>query len=142
MTTTFMPLSGLIGGALIGLASVFVMLAIGRIAGVCGITLNAMTADGVAARAWRLAFLIGLPLGALLVTALGSKDWTRVTFAASLPTTIVAGFIVGIGSTIGSGCTSGHGICGIARLSKRSIVATATFIAAAAATVFITRHVI
>ena len=81
-------------------------------------------------------------LGAALVTALGLKDWSSVSFEAGLPVTVLAGFIVGIGSTFGSGCTSGHGICGLARLSPRSLVATATFMATAAATVFVTRHVI
>ena len=140
--THFAPAWGLVGGIFIGLAAVFLMLTIGRIAGVCGIALNGMTAPDVAGRSWRLAFMIGLPLGALLVTALGLKDWSSISFPANLPTTIVAGFIVGIGSTFGSGCTSGHGICGLARFSKRSIMATATFIATAAATVFVIRHLV
>jgi uncharacterized membrane protein YedE/YeeE len=140
--TNFAPVSGLVGGALIGLAAIILMLSIGRIAGVCGITLNAVTAGDAAGRPWRLAFMLGLPLGALLVTALGLKDWTGVSFPASLPTTVIAGFIVGVGSTFGSGCTSGHGICGLARFSARSIVATVTFIATAAATVFVIRHML
>ena len=140
--TNFAPVSGLVGGALIGLAAIILMLSIGRIAGVCGITLNAVTASDAAGRPWRLAFILGLPLGALLVTALGLKDWTGVSFPASLTTTIIAGFIVGVGSTFGSGCTSGHGICGLARFSTRSIVATVTFIATAAATVFVIRHML
>ncbi|MBI3702348.1 MAG: YeeE/YedE family protein [Rhizobiales bacterium] len=140
--TNFAPLTGLGGGALIGLAAVMLMLGIGRIAGVCGIALNAMTASDASGRSWRLAFMLGLPLGALLVTAAGLKDWSGISFPASVPTTIVAGFIVGVGSTFGSGCTSGHGICGLARFSQRSLVATATFIAAAAATVFVIRHVL
>ena len=140
--TNFAPVSGLVGGALIGLAAIILMLTIGRIAGVCGIVLNAMTASDAAGRSWRLAFILGLPLGALLVTALGLKDWSSITFPATMPTTIVAGFIVGVGSTLGSGCTSGHGICGLARFSMRSIVATVTFMATGAATVFIIRHMI
>jgi uncharacterized membrane protein YedE/YeeE len=140
--THFAPAWGLLGGIFIGLAAAFLMLTIGRIAGVCGIALNAMTAPDVAGRSWRLAFMMGLPLGALLVTALGLKDWTSISFPANVPTTIVAGFIVGIGSTFGSGCTSGHGICGLARFSKRSIVATGIFIATAAATVFVIRHLV
>jgi uncharacterized membrane protein YedE/YeeE len=140
--TNFAPVWGLVGGVFIGLAAVFLMLTIGRIAGVCGIVLNAMTDPDVAGKSWRLAFLLGLPLGALLVTGLGLKDWTGVSFPASVPATIIAGFIVGIGSTYGSGCTSGHGICGLARFSKRSVVATATFITTAAATVFVLRHMI
>lgn len=140
--TNFASVLGLVGGALIGLSAVFLMLTIGRIAGVCGIALNAMTASDAAGKSWRLAFMLGLPLGALLVTAVGLKDWNNISFPATVPTTIIAGFIVGVGSTFGSGCTSGHGICGLARFSQRSIVATATFIAAAAATVFVIRHLV
>ena len=140
--TNFAPVWGLAGGAFIGLAAVFLMLTIGRIAGVCGIVLNSMTDSDRSGRSWRLAFMLGLPLGALLISALGLKEWTDLSFPASVPTTIVAGLIVGVGSTFGSGCTSGHGICGVARFSKRSIVATATFIAAAAATVFVIRHAV
>lgn len=140
--TNFAPVWGLVGGVFIGLAAVILMLTIGRIAGVCGIVLNAMTDSDRSGRSWRLAFMLGLPLGAFLISALGLKEWTDLSFPASMPTTIVAGFIVGVGSTFGSGCTSGHGICGIARFSKRSIVATATFIAAAAVTVFVIRHIV
>ena len=140
--TSFAPVSGLVGGVLIGLAAIVLMLTIGRIAGVCGIALNAMTASDAAGRSWRLAFILGLPLGALLVTAIGLKDWSGVSFPATMPMTVIAGFIVGFGSIVGSGCTSGHGICGLARFSMRSVVATVTFMATAAATVFIIRHVV
>lgn len=140
--TSFAPVSGLVGGALIGLSAIVLMLTVGRIAGVCGIALNAMVARDAAGRSWRLAFMLGLPLGALLVTAVGLKDWSRMSFPATVPTTVIAGFIVGFGSIVGSGCTSGHGICGLARFSMRSVVATVTFIAAAAATVFIIRHIV
>ena len=140
--TSFAPVSGLVGGALIGLAAIILMLTIGRIAGVCGVALNAVTASDAAGRSWRLAFLLGLPLGALLVSALGLKDWSSITFPATTPMTVIAGFIVGVGSIAGSGCTSGHGICGLARFSMRSVVATITFIATGAATVFIIRHMV
>lgn len=140
--TNFAPVWGLVGGALIGLAAIILMLTIGRIAGVSGIVLNAMTASDAAGRSWRLAFILGLPLGALLVTAVGLKDWSSMSFPATMPTMVIAGFIVGAGSTFGSGCTSGHGICGLARFSMRSIVATVTFIASAAATVFVIRHMV
>jgi uncharacterized membrane protein YedE/YeeE len=140
--TIFAPVSGLIGGVLIGLAAIILMLTIGRIAGVCGIVVNAMTASDAAGRLWRLAFILGLPLGALLVTALGLKDWSSITFPATMPTTVMAGLIVGVGATVGSGCTSGHGICGLARFSMRSVVATVTFMATGVATVFIIRHMI
>ena len=140
--TVFAPVSGLIGGALIGLAALMLMLTIGRIAGVSGIALNALVAGDTAGRSWRLAFVLGLPLGALAVAAVGWKDWSGLSFPASLPATVIAGFIVGVGSTFGSGCTSGHGICGLARFSLRSLVATATFMATAAATVFVIRHMV
>ena len=98
--TSFAPVSGLVGGALIGLAAIILMLTIGRIAGVCGIALNAMTAGDAAGRSWRLAFVLGLPLGALLVSALGLKGWSSITFPATMPTTVIAGLIVGVGSTV------------------------------------------
>ncbi len=140
--TNFAPVSGLVGGALIGLSAIVLMLTVGRIAGVCGIALNAIVARDAAGRSWRLAFLLGLPLGALFVTAIGLKDWSGASFPATTPMTVVAGFIVGVGSTLGSGCTSGHGICGLARFSMRSVIATVTFVATGAATVFIIRHIV
>jgi uncharacterized membrane protein YedE/YeeE len=138
--TQFAPLSGLLGGSLIGLAAIVLMFTIGRIAGVSGIAVTALT-DG-SGRSWRLAFLLGLPLGALLVTTAGLKDWSSVSFATPVPTTLVAGFLVGLGATIGAGCTSGHGICGLGRLSLRSLVATVTFIVTGVATVFVLRHLV
>jgi uncharacterized protein len=140
--TSFAPVSGLVGGVLIGLAAVLLMLTIGRIAGVCGIVLNAMIPSDAAGRSWRLAFLAGLPLGAILVTVVGLKDWSSASFAASLPTMVAAGFVTGIGSTVGSGCTSGHAICGLARFSPRSTVATVIFMATAIVTVFVVRHLL
>jgi uncharacterized protein len=139
--TSFAAVAGLIGGILIGLSAVLLMLTIGRTAGISGIVVNALTAGGAMDRSWRLAFILGLPLGALLVTVLGWKDWSSVTFPATMPMTVVAGLMVGAGTTLGSGCTSGHGICGLARFSPRSIVATATFMASGIASVFIVRHI-
>ena len=138
--TTFAPMSGLIGGILIGFAAVLLMFTIGRIAGVCGIVVNAMAPADAAGRTWRLAFILGLPLGALVVSAVGWKGWSGVSFDASLPVAAIAGLLVGVRSTLGSGWTSGHSVCGIARFSPRSIVATATFMVTAAATVFVVRH--
>lgn len=140
--TVFDPLHGLIGGILIGFAAVLLMLGIGRIAGICGITLNVFSGRDTANLPWRIAFLVGLPLGALLMSGLGLKDLDSLVMPASTPLTVLAGLLVGIGTTFGSGCTSGHGICGLARLSPRSIAATLTFMATAAATVFVIRHVI
>jgi len=125
-----------------GFAAVILMLTIGRITAVSGIVLNAVAPGDEAGRSWRFAFIAGLPLGAILVTAAGLKDWSAVTFPASLPMTVAGGLLVGFGAIVGSGCTSGHGICGLGRLSPRSIVATATFMATGAATVFVVRHLV
>ena len=137
---TFTPVSGFLGGALIGLAAVLLMLAIGRIAGVSGIV------GGLLARtrgdlAWRVAFLLGLWLGALVYWLARGAPFAVET-VGSWPTAIAAGLLVGVGTRMGSGCTSGHGVCGIARLSKRSIVATAVFMGTGFATVFVARHVL
>ena len=140
--TVFDPIHGLIGGILIGCAAVLLMLGIGRIAGICGIAFNLLTGHDLANMPWRLAFIIGLPLGALTVSAAGLKDLSSLSMPASVPATIIAGVLVGLGTTFGSGCTSGHGICGLARLSPRSIAATLTFMVTAVATVFVIRHVI
>jgi len=141
--TTFAPVEGLIGGALIGLAAVALMATIGRVAGVSGIALNAiLPAEGGGGRGWRIAFLAGLPLGAALVTALGLKDWSGVILPSSIALLAVAGALVGAGTTLAGGCTSGHGICGLARLSPSSLAATLVFMATAVATVFVIRHVI
>ncbi|MCP8940618.1 YeeE/YedE family protein [Alsobacter sp. SYSU M60028] len=133
----FSPLHGLAGGLLIGLGAVTMMAGIGRIAGICGIVVNAMFG---LERPWRLAFLAGLPAGALLAGATGAADLADLGFPASVPATVAAGLLVGFGATVGSGCTSGHGVCGLARLSPRSIAATAVFMTTAALTVFVTRH--
>lgn len=140
--TEFAPIQGLIGGVLIGIAAVLLMLTLGRIAGICGIILRALTSWDTITTPWRIAFLAGLPVGALLVTMVGLKDWTTLSFPAGTWSTIIGGLIVGCGTTLGSGCTSGHGICGLARSSRRSMVATAIFMTTAAMTVFITRHLI
>jgi len=140
--TVFAPVQGLIGGVLIGLAAVFLMLSIGRIAGICGIAGRVVLPGAGGGRGWRLAFLVGLPLGAWLVTLAGWKDWSGVVFTAGTPLLLVAGFAVALGASLGAGCTSGHGICGMALLSPRSIVATLTFMAVAIATVFVTRHLV
>ena len=126
------PLHGLIGGLLIGLAGAVMLLGLGRIAGVSGIAARASGLGGDIPLGTAWAFLGGLPLGALLIAA--TTDWQPASFA-STPTLIAAGLLVGFGTRLGSGCTSGHGVCGISRLSQRSLVATATFIAAGVATV-------
>ena len=139
MSTLFanaQPLHGLIGGVLIGLAAALMLLGAGRIAGVSGITARATgLAEGGMSMSSAWAFLVGLPVGALVISAL--LDQPRAQFA-SLPVLIVAGLAVGIGTRMGSGCTSGHGVCGVSRLSQRSLIATATFMAAGISTVAIT----
>ncbi len=129
-----MPLQGLIGGIMIGLAAAVMLLGVGRIAGVSGMAARAagISGDG-APRVVAAAFVIGLPLGALVVSAVTGPVETR--FPASMLTLLVGGFIVGIGTRLGSGCTSGHGVCGVSRLSPRSLVATATFMTAGIVTV-------
>ena len=139
MSTLFanaQPLHGLIGGVLIGLAAALMLLGAGRIAGVSGITARATgLAEGGMSMSSAWAFLVGLPVGALVISAL--LDQPRAQFA-SWPVLIVAGLAVGIGTRMGSGCTSGHGVCGVSRLSQRSLIATATFMAAGISTVAIT----
>ncbi len=133
------PIAGLTGGLLIGLAGALMLLGAGRIAGVSGIAARATgLSGGDMARGSALAFLAGLPLGALLA-ATGS-DWRPASFA-SWPLLVAAGLLVGFGTRLGSGCTSGHGVCGVSRLSQRSLVATAVFIAAGVATVFVLSQV-
>lgn len=127
------PLAGLAGGVLIGLAAAVMLLGLGRIAGVSGIAANAAGLGGSGiARSGAWMFLIGLPLGALLVSL--AQGGIAASFA-SAPVLVIAGLLVGIGTRLGSGCTSGHGVCGVSRFSARSIVATLTFMAAGIATV-------
>ncbi|MBS0373957.1 MAG: YeeE/YedE family protein [Proteobacteria bacterium] len=120
------------GGALIGAGAALLMLLNGEVAGISGILERALHGEGGEQR-WRYAFLAGLVLPAILAGP-GSVDWT-----ASLPTVAVAGLLVGVGTRLGSGCTSGHGVCGLSALSPRSLVATATFILTAVATVLALR---
>lgn len=119
---------GLMGGVLIGLAAALMLLGTGRIAGVSGLAARATgLSDSGAPRSLAMAFIVGLPLGALLVALAGKGVVAR--FPMSTTTLLIAGLLVGIGTRLGSGCTSGHGVCGLSRLSKRSIVATVTFMA-------------
>lgn len=127
------PLAGLAGGVLIGLAAALMLLGAGRIAGVSGITARATgLSDTGMSRSSAWMFLLGLPLGALVI--LLARGGLPASFAGPVPL-VVAGVLVGIGTRLGSGCTSGHGVCGVSRLSQRSIVATVTFMAAGIATV-------
>ena len=135
----FTPWSSLTGGLLIGISTAMFLLFNGRIAGISGILggLLRTTAGDVG---WRIAFLLGL-LAAPLIYGLAAPP-AGVRIEATTTTLIVAGLLVGIGTRYGSGCTSGHGVCGLSRLSLRSTVATAAFMLAGFATVYIVRHVI
>ncbi|MSO64833.1 MAG: YeeE/YedE family protein [Alphaproteobacteria bacterium] len=135
----FTPLSSLLGGALIGLAASLLLLLNGRVAGVSGI-LAGLLPPSRGDAAWRGFFLAGLIIGALLYrVALGFDD--SIAFDVPWPWLVVAGLLTGLGTRIGGGCTSGHGVCGISRLSLRSLAATAIFVGVGMVTVFVLRHV-
>lgn len=136
----FTPISASIGGALIGLSAVWLMVFAGRVAGISGIlggVVNAPSGD----KLWRWTFLAGLLLGPL-VAGLFKSDLLRAEFPVTGPLLIVAAVCVGLGTQLGNGCTSGHGVCGNARLSMRSLLATLTFMGTGIATVFVMRHVV
>ncbi len=136
----FTPISGLLGGMLIGLAATMLLLLNGRIAGISGIVGGLLVSRVRGLFGWRMAFVVGLLLGTFgYAPAAGGVS---VEIEASLPVLAVAGLLVGFGTRLGSGCTSGHGVCGIGRLSKRSIAATAVFFGVAIATVFVVNHVV
>lgn len=140
MPTNFTPVSALAGGALIGAAVLVLFLALGRIAGVSGM-ISATFRGGVAAgeRAWRGAFLLGLIAGPLILTALLGRPLVEPS-PASAPALVLAGLAVGVGTGLANGCTSGHGVCGVSRLSPRSLVATALFMAFGVLTASLLRH--
>ena len=134
----FTPLSAAIGGALIGLAAALLMLTTGRIAGISGI-FGGLIGWNVPDRDWRIAFVVGLilaPLSGALVGYAVAEPQMPMSWAVI----VIAGFLVGFGTRLGGGCTSGHGICGVARLSPRSLVATTVFMAVAIIVVAVTRH--
>jgi uncharacterized protein len=137
--TEFTPVSAAIGGALIGLAATLLMLLTGRIAGISGILAGAVL-PGAEARGWRIAFIAGLILAPLAAAVLG-YPLAPPQMPASWAIVVTAGLLVGFGTRLAGGCTSGHGVCGIARLSARSLVATAIFMATAVAVVAVSRHV-
>jgi hypothetical protein len=134
----FAPLPALLGGALVGVGAALLLFGSGRIAGVSGI-LGGVLAPRTADRAWRVAFVIGLPLGALLWSSVSGRA-PGVAMVAPPGLLAAAGLLVGYGTQLGNGCTSGHGVCGLARRSRRSFVATLTFMAAGALTVWLRGH--
>lgn len=132
--THFTPLASVIGGLVIGAAAAMLILFCGRVAGISGI-LGGVLSRTNKDKGWRVAFLLGMILSPLLWRLVAPLP--AVTIAASWPMLIVAGLLVGVGTRYGSGCTSGHGVCGLSRLSLRSLVATLVFMAAAFITVWL-----
>jgi uncharacterized membrane protein YedE/YeeE len=132
-------LNGIIGGALIGVAAVLLLWLNGRIAGVSGILNGILTANSARERWWRGAFVAGLIIGAAVYAA--HNGYIPLDIQTDGLTLIIAGLLVGFGTRLGSGCTSGHGVCGLARRSPRSLMATLTFMLVGVATVYIARHV-
>lgn len=138
--TEFTPFLSFSGGLLIGLAAVALMAIHGRIAGINGVVSGLLSLQINSDWAWRAAFLAGM-IASPLVLLGATGQMPQITVPSTPVLLIAGGFLTGIGATWGSGCTSGHGVCGMSRLSARSIVATLTFMATAATTVFLTRHV-
>jgi uncharacterized protein len=140
--TDFTPFTSFIGGILIGLSALILMIFHGRIAGISGILSGILppwaTREGLG---WRFAFILGLIIAPVLMRVVMDYDIIQ-TVSNDKSMMILAGLLVGVGTGLGSGCTSGHGVCGTARLSKRSIVANVIFMSAAMITVFILRHLL
>lgn len=141
METSFTPLLSLSGGMLIGLASVLLMLTLGRIMGATGILIGLFTPESRADWLWRAGLVAGMVSAPAAVWAL-TGNMASVEIPVSTTALVAGGLIVGVGVTLGGGCTSGHGVCGMARLSPRSIAATITFMLTTGLTVFVLRHVI
>lgn len=141
METAFTPWTSLGGGALIGLAAVLLMALYGRILGATGLLAGLLRFDDPADWRLRAAVVAGMACGPMVYWALNGQ-LPKIDLPISNLAVITGGLIVGFGVSYGGGCTSGHGVCGIARFSRRSVVATATFMATAFATVFVLRHVI
>jgi uncharacterized membrane protein YedE/YeeE len=139
MPTTFTPLASLVGGVLIGLSAVMLMAVSGRIAGVSGIAARLLSPFGDNATAGRFAFIAGL-VAAPVLARLVTGEFPPQAIETGGVLLAVAGLLVGFGSVWGSGCTSGHGVCGISRLSTRSIVATFVFMTTGFVTIFVVRH--
>lgn len=139
LSASFTPVASAIGGALVGAAAVALMAVLGRVAGVSGIASRLLPPHEDDGFAGRLAFVLGIA-AAPVVAGLATGAMPAPRIEAGLPVLAVAGLLVGFGATWGSGCTSGHGVCGLSRLSPRSLVATLAFMATGMATVFAMRH--
>ncbi|GFE49600.1 hypothetical protein So717_13530 [Roseobacter cerasinus] len=141
METVFTPFASFGGGLLIGLGAVLLMLGLGRVFGATGILSGAVFAESRAELTWRMALILGMMLApGLLFLITGTMP--AITVPVSPVMIVIGGVIVGLGASLGSGCTSGHGVCGLSRLSLRSLVAVPTFMTTAAITVFLIRHVV
>ena len=136
----FTPIPALVGGALIGIASSLILFTHGKVAGISGIY-GGLLRRGTSDRGFRFAFIAGLVVAGALVRVFFPAAFTSA-WSATLPVVLAAGLLVGFGTQLGNGCTSGHGVCGISRLSVRSLIATATFMGTGMATVFVVHHVI
>lgn len=135
------PLTAILGGLLIGSATALFLLMSGRIAGVSGLVARAAgIAESGPSRPEALAFVLALPLGALSAASFIGKP--EIVITSSIPLLLCAGLLVGFGTRLGNGCTSGHGVCGMARISPRSLAATGAFIYAGFLTVAVTRHLL
>lgn len=141
METAFTPWASLGGGAMIGAAAVLLMLVAGRIMGATGVLAGALMPASRADGTWRWVMIAGMVCAPVLFLAV-TGAWPVITVPVGTPMLVIGGFLVGIGVTFGGGCTSGHGVCGIARLSPRSLVATSVFMAACVVTVYVVRHVV
>lgn len=141
METAFTPWASLAGGAMIGAAAVLLMLVAGRIMGATGVLAGALLPASREDALWRWVMIAGMVTAPVIFIAL-TGSWPEITVPVGTPMLIVGGVLVGVGVTFGGGCTSGHGVCGIARLSPRSLVATAVFMVACIATVYVVRHVL
>ncbi len=139
--TEFTPVSALLGGILIGISALLMLAFNGRIAGISGIVGNLVVSRGTDFM-WRLAFTVGLIGGAAAWIQFAPPGSLTINLDADMPTMLLAGFIVGAGTRLGKGCTSGHGVCGIGRVSPRSLTATIIFMTVAGLTVYVTRHLL
>ncbi len=145
--TEFTPYASLIGGVMIGLSALLVLLLFGRVAGISGITTQGLLSPVGGDSLWRVAFLLGLATSPWFMTKFGQDQW-GLGYLAQLPVSTnligmsLAGLAVGVGTVLGSGCTSGHGVCGLGRRSARSLIAVVIFMFTAALTVAVLRHVV
>ena len=140
METVFTPFASFGGGLLIGLGAVLLMLGLGRIFGATGILSGAVFFENRNELSWRVMLIVGMMLAPVLILVV-TGSMPALTVPMSPAMIVIGGVIVGLGASLGSGCTSGHGVCGLSRLSLRSFVAVPTFMATAAITVFLIRHV-